>query len=289
MGAISNGMQEAALRLDATDTLISLPEVCTQLNKMLDDPNHSREDVAKLILCDPALTARILRMVNSSFYSFSAQVKTINHALNILSERELKSLVFVSSLCKNMDHIGKNLDMPRFWKKSVYCGLLAEKLSCISHMEDAENEEFFICGLILNIGKLLLYYWEPDVLDQILNEVRTKGRVDHEVEREYLGYTHADIGSSLATRWNFSELLANSIANHHNFSPETGPENPVMYSADLISAHTDHDSRTAPDLEQLNLASLADYLHISSDELQATLEATHEEFMHIYESLFGAP
>ena len=286
MTTLTDGMREVALRLDEADTLISFPDVCIKLNRILDDPEHSRQDVAKLILFDPAMTARILRMVNSAYYSFSAEVKTINHALNMLSTSELKSLVLVSCLVKSMDHLGKNLDMKKFWKKSVCCGVFAENLAKKSHLYEGEPEEFFICGLILNIGKLLLYYWEPNILDQILYEMRENGRQDHEVEKEYLGFTHADVGSSLAIRWKFPHMVAESIANHHNYSAEKGPENPVMYSADLICSKMDFDTMEPVDLSELNVQELVENLNISEEEFAQVMEDSHKEFQDIYDAFF---
>ena len=111
-------------------SLISLPEVYVRLRQVMDAPDSSMEDVAKVIALDPALTARLLRIANSALYNFPAQIETLSRAVNILGLRQVHDLVLATSVAKAFNGLPNELmDMKTFWYRSIYRGFLAREFA----------------------------------------------------------------------------------------------------------------------------------------------------------------
>lgn len=277
--------------LSDTNALISLPEICLHLRELLADPQHTRKQVADVILHDPALTARLLRIVNSAYYGLPQSVKEISHALNILGEEELHNLVIVTSIVKTMAGVSSTMDIKTFWRASIYSAVMANNLakSCI---HDAESwEEYFIAGLLLNIGCLLLYHHEPDLLNEVRQRKAETGDPDYVAERELLGFDHADVGALMARRWNFSDQLVDSIQNHHRVS---GDQATVNQSIMGLTAHfTDQFDFSRP--SQVNLdelqkgkEGLLKNLNLSWTEFCVIANNSYEDYLHAHEAFCGA-
>ena len=208
-----NHQASAESLLQETNCLITLPEVCMKLRQTLDDPNHTRQEISDVIVHDPSLTARLLRIVNSAYFGLSTPVTCISHALGILGEQDLNNLVIVTSIVKTMNSINTELDRNAFWRSSIFAAIVSRNIAatCQSNLK----EELFIAGLLLNIGQFLIYYREPELLEAVEKEKSNSNRSDFSVEKEFLGFSHADVGSAMARNWNFSELLIRSISSHH--------------------------------------------------------------------------
>src|SRR5690606_13205954 len=139
----------AAMLIKDNNTLVSLPEVCLRLREVLGDPDHSRKELAHILLHDPGLSARLLRIVNSAYYGLPTAVRDISHALGILGENELNNLATVSAIIRNMNALNPGFDLRAFWKISIFAATLARKLK--NCCKDASAEELFLCGLLLDI------------------------------------------------------------------------------------------------------------------------------------------
>ena len=116
--------------------LISLPDVCIRVKEMVDDPNYSASDIGKIVSSDAALTARLLRIVNSAFYGFPARIETVSRAITIVGNRELRDLVFAATVAGIFEKVSSDLiDIESFWRHSVYCGIVSRIIAkrCRSH------------------------------------------------------------------------------------------------------------------------------------------------------------
>lgn len=279
----------AELLLNETNTLISLPEICLKLRELLKTPEHSLDDVCKLIVHDPSLTTRVLKIVNSAYYGLSSKVQSISHALNVLGEVELNNLIYVTAIFNTMNNIQTRLDMKRFWQSSVYCAVLSQNIEARVQMEDGKADEIFITGLLLNVGKLLLYYSEPKLLDHVQKEMKERDVADFVVEQEVLGFDHAHVGSLMAKKWHFSDRMVQSIQAHHKYNEDLGPEKPVLFAAALISDSTDFkkiegDAEDEIDFQKYGLPGS---LGLELDEFHGLLEKSYEDYLQAYETFCG--
>lgn len=210
--------------VDGSVRLVSLPEVCIRINEMLDDPNVTVASLGSVIIQDTSLTARLLKMVNSSFYGYEAKVETVSRAVTVIGLRELRGLVIAASAIEMFSAVPEaSLNKVRFWRHSLYCGVIARLLA--EQCNVLHSERLFVAGLLHDIGKLIIAQRLPDVTKQILEEVQLCQRPEIEIEKAILGFTHAEVGCELMTAWNMPEALINSVSHHH--APQAA-ENGVM-------------------------------------------------------------
>jgi len=207
--------------LDGVDTLVSLPDVFVRVNDLLEDPRSSASEIGEVISHDPSLTARLLKVVNSAYYSFPAPVETVSKAVAILGMEDLHSLILATSTVEAFRQIPSELmDMDTFWHRSVFCALTARELA--GNLAIRNRERFFVTGLLHDIGKLVLFHQLPDVSSKLLEQGRGGSRPLHELEQDSLGFTHAQIGAELMRRWRLPASLWEPV--EHQYSPADAGE-----------------------------------------------------------------
>ncbi len=194
--------------------LVSLPEVCLRVNEMLDDPDTSASDFGQVISQDTGLTARLLKIVNSSFYGFSSRVETVSRAVAIIGLRELRGLVIAASAVEIFSRIPTEvLNMVRFWRHSVYCGVVARLLAERCHV--LHSERLFVAGLLHDIGKLIICNRLPDQARLLQDKINAREGLDFEIEQDMLGFDHAEVGGELLSSWLMPQSLINAVRYHH--------------------------------------------------------------------------
>ena len=193
--------------------LVSLPDIYWRLKEVLDSHDYSMQDVAQLIVYDPGLTARLLRIVNSAYFGFAANIETVNHAVSILGVQQIRDLVLATSIADALgDYECEYLDIKQFWQGSVYRAIAARNLAGICNLMDGER--MFVAGLLSGIGHLTMYQSIPVLAQQAQREADASGQPLHLVEREVIGFDHARVASVLMKNWKLPEGLVAVIENH---------------------------------------------------------------------------
>lgn len=194
--------------------LASLPEVCMQVQALADDPTSTAEELGAIIGRDTALTARLLKLVNSAFFGFPARVETVSRAVTLAGMQQLRSLALaVSAVEVFRDLPPEKVSMVSFWSHSVFCGLLARELSCDCRVLHAER--LFVAGLLHDIGRLLIYSRLPEEAAEIHRRLGAGGGNLCAIERDVLGFDHADTGAALLASWGLPAALQSAVAHHH--------------------------------------------------------------------------
>ena len=194
--------------------LVSLPEIFIRVNQVMSDPNHDAKQLGDVISHDPSLTARILRIVNSAFYSLRVKIELVSRAVSVIGEEDLRNLVLATSAVETFKRIPNELvDIDLFWRHSIHTGIVAKLLS--RHCNILHGERLFVAGLLHDIGKLILYHQEPDLSQEILMEAADTDGVIFRAEEEVLGFNHADVGGALITAWKLADTLKDTISYHH--------------------------------------------------------------------------
>ncbi len=214
--------------------LVSFPDIYFQILKVLRSPTASATHIAEVVSRDQSLTAILLKLVNSPYFGFASHIDSLPRAVALVGAKELSTLALGISAIKVFKDIPPELvDMHSFWKHSLACGIFAKLLA--NQVDPNEEERFFVCGLLHDIGKLLLYKKLPYAASQALVYARENKVPDVEAERIVLGFDHTDVGAALMTEWNFPEVLSQSIALHHapTDMPTSGPS--LIHVADLLT------------------------------------------------------
>ncbi|TVR63432.1 MAG: HDOD domain-containing protein [Candidatus Competibacteraceae bacterium] len=194
-------------------TLFSLPDVVIQINSLIDDPATRISDLAEAVLCDPGLAARLLRLVNSTYYNPPYRVGTVSQAIILLGQHELRNLVLTTvavNLFKGLPP--EQVNMERFWLHSIMCGVAARGLA--RHCRLRDSERLFIAGLLYGTGKLVFYSQRPDLYREVLQQAGNDERACIAAERRVFGFTYAELGAELLKTWRLPENLYMAVAYH---------------------------------------------------------------------------
>lgn len=211
--------------VNQTVELPTIPEVLVRLNSIMADPDSSVEDVAKVISGDPAISANILRLVNSAYYGLQVRVSAVSTAVSIMGftmtkKVALKAAVF--SVFGKRQEPSPHFDAAGFWKHSIFCGVAARAIGKISpRFRATDAEDLYICGLLHDIGKILMLESSTESYLEALSQASATRRPELELETELLGFNHADVGSVLAIKWLLPEDLTIPIRYHH--APDQDP------------------------------------------------------------------
>ena len=222
--------------IDDTLELVSLPDVVHRINLMVEDPNSSAVEIGHLIGEDPALTARLLRVVNSPMFGFPSRIDTISMAITILGTRQLRDLVLATAVVSQFhDFTHEVIDMETFWCHSICTAVSAKVIG--QHLRENNSERFFVAGLLHDIGKLVMYMTHPDASRQVIELASEAGIDKNTVERSIFGFGHADVSAELLSLWQLPGSLIEAARYHHHpirathFATETA----VVHIADAIA------------------------------------------------------
>lgn len=142
------------------NSIPTLPTVACQVIEITADPNSSADDLAKVVTPDISLTTKLLKMANSPFFGAIRRVTSLQHAITVLGFKEVRNLIISAVIFESFMKAEKmgNYDIGKFWKHSFVCGLAAKVIA--ADLKKASNE-FFVAGLIHDIGKLVIYITSP--------------------------------------------------------------------------------------------------------------------------------
>ena len=230
--------------IDGIDRLVSLPEALTRVNQLLDSNDADISEIGEVIAHDTALTARLLKLVNSAFYSFPAQIDTITRAITLIGTDELRSLTLASAASTAFDKIDTDLvDMGAFWLRSVYCGLVAKKIMAVSAKGRGETQ--FLSGLLHDVGKLVLFLRIPEQTNALFKEAQASEFPLPVIERERLGFSSAEVGVLLLQTWQLPPSLCEPI----RFQHDPGRADQYQAEAWVLNVALDVTNKIEPELK----------------------------------------
>jgi HD-like signal output (HDOD) protein len=217
----------AAQLVDGVVTLKSLPAAYLNIKRVIDDPRSSTNDLANAISADPALTARVLRLVNSPLYGFNSKIETVSRALVVLGIQQIHDLALATSVAAVFKSARpQQLDMERFWRECVYCALTSRSVAKLCNVLDSER--LFVAGLLHGLGTLVMYDRAPQEAAEASRQVTRGERSLVEAQRALVGCDYAEVGALLARRWNLPVNLCSAIA--HHLQPEAAATPAVVES-----------------------------------------------------------
>ncbi len=193
--------------------LPGIPIVASKVMKAASDENTSADDLREIIEKDPALTARILKVANSSLYAFSRSIETLRHAISLLGFRTVANLVMAASLKDVFKNFG--LSEKLLWEHATLAGAVAARLSGYGSI-DVERESAFTAGLLHDLGKIVLSNTARERYQKIIMRTYNEGVAFHEAEREEFGFDHAELGALVAEKWKLPKSLVQAIRHHHH-------------------------------------------------------------------------
>lgn len=216
--------------------LPTLPATVIRITQIVNNPKASARDLARIITDDQVLTARLLRLVNSSFYGFPQRISTVTGAIVLLGFDAIRNLLLSTSIFKLFKAGSRDLRfrLDAFWDHSVGCALGAKIVA--THLRYEQVEELFVAGLLHDIGKVLELLYLPQDFERVAERVEADNILIEEAEREIWGFGHAELGAALADAWRLPAKLVEVIGFHHtpdralSFPLETS----IVHVADIL-------------------------------------------------------
>lgn len=193
----------------------SPPLIYERLMEVINHPRGGAADVAKVIREDTALTARLLKAVNSAFFSFPRRIDTVSQAVTVVGTSQVRDLALATSVVTLFKDVPPDLaDMDGFWKHSLAVGVGSRVLA--GFRRESNVERFFVAGMLHDVGKLVLYLQAPEEARAALEYSRTADALLHKAEQKTMGFDHAQVGEALMDLWNMPLSLREGIRFHHS-------------------------------------------------------------------------
>ncbi len=200
--------------LDSLNYLPPLKPVPTEILKLLKVSDINIKKLSELIEKDPSLTTNILKHCNSPYYGFTSKISSVNHAISLIGVNEVKKLTLIyavkSRFKNNLE--GYGVSEEQVFKHSLNTAIGAQFLARLKKVHPVDTA--FTAGILIDIGKIALNEF---ISKYDIKEFKDKNNIPrlHEIEKQLLGLTHSEIAAILLHKWEFSEDITDSIANHH--------------------------------------------------------------------------
>lgn len=218
------------------ESLPALPATVTNVLAVTADPDSTADELMKAILPDQTMCSAILKVANSAFYGLPREVSTLQRAVVILGYEEIRNIVIGKAIFASFPKLGKNnkQNVGLFWEHAFTCGLAAK---IIAEHYKIRASEFFVAGLIHDIGKLAMLVTFPDEYP-LLRELANLEQLNSTAEEETtFSINHAQVGMQLTNKWLLPEQLVTAAGFHHN--PQDAPSHRqyplIVQLADTLS------------------------------------------------------
>jgi diguanylate cyclase (GGDEF)-like protein len=206
--------------------LPTLPGLAVELLRLTQDPDVDLADIARLVQYDQALAAKILRTVNSSYYSLAQPCPTIKRALAYLGLNTVKSLVLGFSLVDVTRTCGDGFDLLDYWRRSVYSAAAARRIAAAT--KGCDPDEALLAALMQDIGMLAMHATLGSEYGKIVSQTDGNHHMLPYCETDALGFTHADAGAQLGERWSLPRQIVDPIRLHHRRGTTRGGHDDIV-------------------------------------------------------------
>jgi len=283
-----------ALRAGLTQVLAdpkqlpTVPLVYEKLSHLVEDPNASVNQVSDVVAGDPASASRLLQVVNSPFYGMRKKVDTVTFAVKLLGFQTVKDLVLAIT-AEGMFKAPAGVDpkaVEQLWYHSIAAGVAAKVIG--KRLRAPDQEQYFVAGLLHDIGKMILLRSAPDAFQATLDVAAQEDVLFLDAEAVVCGINHAAIGAMLAEKWGFPPSLTEAVSMHHR--PDQAKTHPqlaaAVHVADIISRSLDIGSGGDALVPALNPAA-AQILSLDATKVKDIMDEVEQEYPDVEANLTG--
>jgi HD-like signal output (HDOD) protein len=275
---LSNVLENDALLklLGGIQTLPAVPELYTKVTQALQDPETPLKEIGRIIEQDPAMTAQLLKLVNSAFFGSRRSIANCSEAVLYLGLETTKTLVLCSGLFAGFTQPNIAEFSAALWHHSLKIARTAKAFSMEARASGMTSDEAFAAGLLHDIGRLILLAHVPAYKDALML-VDSKQLPLLQAETEAIGVTHADAGAYLMSLWGLPFTIVEAVAFHHcpaNSNFEHFAALTAIHAAECLCADTSltpEDTGAQPDPVYLRRVGCEPFLETWRDLAKADL------------------
>ena len=220
-----------------------MPSLSTTVIKVLEtcnDPKASASDLKRVVSLDPVLTGQVLKLINSAYYSLAIPITSLARAIIMLGVNTVKNLALSFAILKNIGGSGSDhaFTTDEFWTHCLCVGVVAKLLAAAIGFSPTQREEFFVAGLLHDLGKVPLNTQFPQDYCRISEMTKTDQLALHQGEERFLGIDHGTVGNMIAKKWNLGMALKESLSHHHNLDAISADHRDFVFVVSLANQYT---------------------------------------------------
>jgi HD-like signal output (HDOD) protein len=277
------GVEEVASRIDEISTL---PTVALRIMQVAGNPSAGAADLKSIVESDPALCVRVLRCVNCAAYSLRREVVDLGQAIAFIGFDRLRDLAVtatVSDLFRSQ-HTIATYDRAGLWRHLACTAICARMIAVRTRIRGFEDA--FLAGLLHDIGIILMDQHCNDSFKQVILSLTSETTLG-DVERELLGWDHAELGHEVGKRWRLPRTILTCVRNHHKPETVQGPEAAIAHCVALANLLVTIKGMSSVGINLVGLGKESlEVLHLTKDDLKvflADLDREVELHQHIVE------
>jgi len=274
--------------VDGIPSLGSCAGVLDEIETILANPQCTLTDVGEAIEKDPDLTARLLRLGNSSFFGFPTRIETVSETINLIGIQQVQDLISVSTVVEMFEGVSADLvNMESFWKHSLACGIAARALALARRVP--KPEKYFVAGLLHDVGRLVIYLQAPERARQVFAARARHPMLLRDAEVEVFGFDHAEVGGALLKAWNYPANLIQTVRHHHqplhagSFQLEASLIHVADYVVNAMQLGSSGERQAPPPH-----AAAWDRLGLPLDALAEVVDTTDQQLAEVEQAFLGA-
>lgn len=227
---------EAAIR-GYIEKMPSLPTSVSKVLEICNSPQTSPADLNRVISVDPVLMGKVMKLINSAYYGLNQEITSLVRAIIMLGINTVKNLALstavLGTIGKHAD--SKALNMEGFWRHSLCVGATSKLIGKHLKVDPKLIEEYFIAGLLHDIGKIPLNNRLPEQYVDVLAFSDRDRQSLYREEKEILGLDHSDVGVMIVESWRLSNEIRDAVSYHHRVAEYDGPHKQIVYAVTLAN------------------------------------------------------
>ena len=258
----------------------SPPSIAVRILEAIKKDKASFDELARIISSDPALTAKILMVANSSFYNISRKIDSIPRALTILGTDTIKNIALSFVIAKGLRGPSEGgFDFDFFWKRALTAAVSADILSPVI---SAKNEDTFVTALLQDIGIVIMYLCRTGDSLKVLDEKRVSSSGVEEAEKKVFGFDHQKLGAEVLKHWGIPETIYGPVRYHHscNDSPQCfqSASHLLLLSDKMSSVY--YGTRSAEKFQDIKKIICGEY-GVNEEALESTIDSVANKSVEI--------
>ncbi len=226
--------EKMKILIEKIDRLPTVPDILSRVLAITDNPDSTSRDLMNVIVHDPAISAKVISIANSSYYSFANRVVNLSHAISLLGFNVVKNITIGLSVfsCFHDPYSPLSNKVNDLYIHSFAVGFAADGLAKRTTAVDSDSA--FLTGLLHDIGKMVLIKLLDLNYNNILEIALDQKKGLERVEKEVLGFDHADAGAWLVKKWGLPDVFVTTVQHHHVTAPEVGDMRSLIALCDAL-------------------------------------------------------